>query len=76
MKNGSLTVTFFSARMLLPDSPFEHPIHQQERVAMRQPLQDLLDIHLHGVIHRRCPVPCRPLRESLRALQRADRSAT
>ena len=43
-KNGSLIVTFFSALMRLPFSIVEHPVHQQERVAVRQQLEDLVDV--------------------------------
>ena len=38
-------VTFFSATMRLPGSQLEHAVDQQERVAVRQVLQDLLDVH-------------------------------
>ncbi len=44
-KNGSLTVTFLSARIDLPGNALEHAVHEQEGIAMRQPAHHFVDVH-------------------------------
>jgi hypothetical protein len=51
MKYGSLIDTFFDALVRLE---FEHPIHQQNRIAMRQQRENLMNVEIdffgaHGV---------------------------
>ena len=60
-KNGSLMVTFFSALMLLPFSYRQHAVHQQERIAVRQLLEDFVDVHHESVFFSRALMRSRSL---------------
>ena len=44
-KNGSLIVTFLMPDDPLPALDLEDPVHQQERVAVRDDVEDLADVH-------------------------------
>ena len=55
-KNGSLIVTFLSARMRLAGRALEHAIDEQEGIAMRQPAHHLVDVHLQRFGHRSASV--------------------
>ena len=43
-KCASFALTFFSATIDLPGSTLEHAIDEQERIAMRQALEDRVDV--------------------------------